>query len=278
MKVSIFTPIVSVDWLHQNLDAENLIILDGTIPKVGEESALEIKQQLPNALFFDIKHVFSDTTSPYPNTILPKEQFEDNVQQLGINKDSCIVVYDDLGIYSAARVWWLFKIFGCQNIAVLDGGLPQWIAKGYITESPVDKTLKKGDFKVNYKAKMFSSTEDVLKAIEQPICIADARAASRFYAEVEEPRAGMRSGHIPNSKSLPHSTLKVAGIMKSKDALAKVFSEINPRKEPFIFTCGSGVTACILALGLEIIGEQNYSIYDGSWSEWGSREELPIDV
>ena len=279
MKLKVTTPSVSVNWLNENLAAENLVVLDATIPKVGTLNKKFIeKKQIKGARFFDIKKIFSDVDSIYPNTILSPEVFQQNARELGIYKDSCIVVYDDHGVYSSPRVWWLFKAFGFINITVLDGGLPEWIKNDFFVENPSNKQYKQGDFLVKYQPNKVSFTEDVLVAIKQDVCIADARSKVRFYAEELEPREDVRSGHIPNSVNIPYTVLQKEGKMKSEAELSVVFSEINPKKNPFIFTCGSGITACILALGLEIIGNTNYSVYDGSWSEWGSRHELPIET
>lgn len=276
--LQIESPIVSIDWLNENILAENLIVLDGTLPKVGKKQEVSGKQQqIKGARFFDIKKVFSDQMATYPNTILSPEAFEEKAQELGINKDSCIVVYDTHGIYSAPRVWWLFKTFGFTNIAVLDGGLPKWITEGYSTEEKAIKNYKRGNFTVDYKTERVCFTNDMLKYMNQKdLCITDARAKARFYPTEPEPRPEVRSGHIPNSKNLPYTRLQENGQMRTITELEVLFSEVNPTKEKFVFSCGSGVTACILALGLEMTGQSEYILYDGSWSEWGRRNELPI--
>lgn len=280
MNLKITTPIVSVAWLNKNFEAENLIVLDGTIPKVGkQEINSKEKVQIKGARFFDIKKVFSDQTATYPNTILTADEFQEKVQALGIQQDSCVVVYDAHGIYSAPRVWWLFKTFGFTNVAVLDGGLPEWIENKYPVENLTIKKYKKGDFVTDYKAERVCFTEDVLQFINKKgKCITDARAKARFYPTEPEPRPEVRSGHIPNSKNLPYTVLQENGKMKAPDDLKKLFSAVNPNENTFVFSCGSGVTACILALGLEITGKKEYLLYDGSWSEWGRRDELPIET
>ncbi|TYP98732.1 thiosulfate/3-mercaptopyruvate sulfurtransferase [Tenacibaculum adriaticum] len=277
MKLKITTPIVSVTWLHENINAENLIIFDATIPKVGISISESLeKKQIIGARFFDIKKGFSLQNSQYPNTILSSNDFEQRAQNLGVNKDTCIVVYDDHGIYSAPRVWWLFKTFGFTNIAVLDGGFPEWNRNGLPVENPAKEEYEKGDFIVKYQSDKISFTDDVLLGIQQEVCITDARSRARFFAEELEPREEIRSGHIPNSFNLPYTELQVDGKMKDSVALSLIFSRVNLKQNRFIFTCGSGITACILALGLEISGNSNYSVYDGSWSEWGSRKDLPV--
>ena len=279
-KLKIETPIVSATWLYKNIEAENLIVLDGTIQKVGKKGVVTSeKKQIKGARFFDIKKVFSNQEGKYPNTIPTANDFQEKAQLLGITKDSCIVVYDSHGIYSAPRVWWLFKTFGFTNIAVLDGGLPKWIDNGYPIENASEEEYKKGDFESDYKSERVCFTDDVLEFMNtQEFCHADARVKARFYPTEPEPRPEVTSGHIPNSKNLPYNELQENGLMKDVSELKKSFSEINTEDKKFVFSCGSGVTACILALGLEITGETDYIIYDGSWSEWGRRNELPVEV
>ncbi|WP_428742672.1 sulfurtransferase [Tenacibaculum sp.] len=278
MMLKVTTPLVSVEWLQENLEAENLIILDATIPKVG--GAIDItkeKQQIKNAVFFDLKNVFLDVKGEYPNTIPSKEHFEEQVQKLGVNNDSCVVVYDDLGVYSSPRVWWLFNVFGFKNIAVLNGGLPAWKEAGYAVEFQKENKIEQGNFKAEFKENLLRVTEQVLEASNNKELILDARSKGRFDATESEPRKDLRSGHIPNSKSLPYGMLQSDGNMKSAKELQQLFSLVNPEKEHMTFSCGSGITACILALGAEASGYTNYSVYDGSWTEWGSRLELPVE-
>lgn len=278
MKLSITTPLVSANWLSENQKAENLIVLDATIAKVEAKNDIKKeKQQITNAVFFDLKNVFLDKEGDFPNTIPTAKYFEEEVQKLGINQDSCIVVYDDLGVYSSPRVWWLFKTFGFKNVAVLNGGLPAWIQSGYLTEIPKERNLQRGDFKASYQSVKVSSTEEVLEASMNNNCILDARSEGRFYATIPEPRVDLRGGHIPNSKSLPYSDLQTDGKMKSVKELQKLFLKLNPNKEEVIFSCGSGITACILALANEAAGNTNYKVYDGSWTAWASNFELPIE-
>ena len=279
MALKIEKPLVDADWLFQHLNDENLIVLDATLPKVtaNNKAVTDEKIQIKNALFFDIKNEFSEANALYPNTVLSAEKFEVKAQQLGINNDSCIVVYDDLGIYSAPRVWWLFQLMGFTNVAVLNGGLPEWKLKKYPIEKPKSYQLESGDFTVNYQSEKLKYTNDVLSAIENDtILIADARSKSRFYATAPEPRADVKGGHIPNSVSLPYSDIIENGKLKSEEELQSIFSGINPNNKAFIFSCGTGITASVLALGSELAGYKNYSVYDGSWTEWGTTADLPI--
>lgn len=280
MSLKIEAPLVSIDWLFKNINDEKLIILDATLPKVTAKKVgvIEDKLQIKNAIFFDIKNVFSDINATFPNTVLFPQEFEVKARDLSINKDSCIVVYDDLGVYSSPRVWWLFQLMGFTNIAVLDGGLPEWKSKGYPIEKPDKNKFKKGDFKANYQSHKLKFTNDVLAAIkDKDILIADARSKGRFYATSPEPRADVKGGHIPNSVSLPYTDIIENGKLKSKEELVSIFSKINPNKKDFIFSCGTGITASVLALGSEIAGIKNSAVYDGSWTEWGSTKGLPIE-
>ncbi|KGL63520.1 sulfurtransferase [Polaribacter sp. Hel1_85] len=282
MSLKISKPIVSAEWLESNLENQNLIILDCTIPKVTVKSTSSIyndKKQIKGAIFFDIKKTFSIVNAPFPNTIIGSKEFEVKSQELGIKKDSAIVCYDDLGIYSSPRVWWMFQLMGFTNIAVLDGGFPKWEEKKYPVEKQQFKSPRKGGFKANYQPNKIKFTEDVLSSINnKDIIIVDARSKGRFYATEPEPRSDVKGGHIPNSVSLPYSELIENGSLKSEVALKTIFNNLNPENKAFIFSCGTGITASILALGAEISGIKNNAVYDGSWTEWGSTEGLPIEI
>lgn len=265
------TPLVSTQWLYENLKVEKLIIFDATMKKVTDSNDPSTSVQIPNARFFDIKNVFSNTNDPFPNAVPSEEQFTTEVQKLGVNNDSFIVVYDDKGIYSCARVWWLFKAFGFNNIAVLDGGLPEWISTGFPTEEKQIKPIDKGNLIGKYQPEFFQFFDDILQLSSNENClILDARGSDRFYGLVEEPREGLRSGHIPNSKNLPYSTLFNGNLMKSKEELQQVFSDLITNQNLLVFSCGSGITACIIALAATIADYDNLSVYDGSWTEYGS--------
>lgn len=278
MKLKIPNPLVSVNWLNKNIKAENLIVLDATIIKVDAENDIEKeKLQIPNSIFFDLKNIFLNKEGEFPNTIPTKNHFEEQVQNLGINKDSCIVIYDDLGVYSSARAWWLFDVFGFENVAVLNGGFPSWLKASYSVDKLLKKQLKKGDFRAVFKTEKISNKKRVLEVSNNKGYIFDARSKERFKAIVAEPRKGLRGGHIPNSKSLPYSQLQNKGEMKPIEELNEIFLSLNPEKKPVVFSCGSGITACILALGSCVSGNKNYTVYDGSWTEWASDLTLPIE-
>ena len=271
MSLKIPSFVVSVDWLLEHLENESLVILDVTIPKVGSKTIeiLEEKSQIKKAHFFDLKD-FSDAEAPLPNTMLTGEKFQQKAKQFGINNNHCIVVYDDLGIYSSPRVWWMFQLMGFENIAVLDGGFPEWKAKKYPIEKFSHKTLSKGNFTANYHFEKITFMTDVLANVSsKKYLVLDARSEGRFFGTEPEPRKEVRGGHIPNSKSLPHTDILDGTKMKPTDKLKMIFETKNPENKSLIFSCGSGITASILALGATIAGIKNHSVYNGSWTEWG---------
>ncbi|KAB1071896.1 sulfurtransferase [Tamlana haliotis] len=266
-KINIEEPVVSVSWLHEHLEASNLVILDGTIAKVFDADS----EQIPKARFFDIKQKFSNVADPFPSAFPSEAQFQEEARQLGINNDSAIVVYDDKGIYSSARVWWLFNAFGYENIAVLNGGFPEWKKSSYATEKHQAYQGAQGDFVARLQPNFMQFFPDVKNASEtKSHNIIDARSSGRFNCEVPEPREGLRMGTIPNSVNLPFTDLLVDGKLKGKEALKKAFEGLAKPEDPIIFSCGSGITACVLALGATIAGYHNIKVYDGSWTEWGS--------
>lgn len=266
-KIDLTSPIVSIDWLHDRLGSASIVVLDGTINKVFDDS----QNQIPNARFFDIKKVFSDTENPFPSAFPSAEQFQREARKLGINNDSTIVVYDDKGIYSSARVWWLFRAFGYNNIAVLNGGFPAWLKSEYPVEPMELYSGPHGNFTTNLQPKHMMFFTDMQYASKHKThTIIDARSADRFNGIASEPREGLRSGTIPNSDNLPYTALLQDGVLKPKKQLETLFESLAKHEDNIVFSCGSGITACVLALGAELSGYQNISVYDGSWTEWGS--------
>lgn len=263
--------IVSVDWLNNHLQDENVLVFDATISKVlGDVSALS-NSQIPGTQFLDIKNKFSIVNAPFPNTIPSAKQFEENIQALGVNNDSTVVIYDDSGIYSSARAWWLFKTFGFNNVAILDGGLPEWKAKGFsLEDKTTNNTRKKGNVKATYKSNnvvLFDSLDTISK--DDNYKIIDARSSDRFNCIVAEPRAGLRSGTIPTSSSLPFNMVLDGNKLKQKAELQTIFKNLAKENQHLVFTCGSGITASVLALAATVAGYNN-SVYDGSWTEYGT--------
>jgi len=264
-------PIVSARWLHNNLNASYLIVLDATIPKVNGTDVNKTENQIPNTRFFDIKNKFSDVSAPFPSTVPSENQFIKEARALGINNDSTIIIYDDKGIYSSARVWYLFRAFGFRNVAVLNGGFPEYKRLGFETEQKIERLFEYGNFNGVYNPKYFKFFEDIkIESQDETHTIVDARSENRFKSLVPEPRVGLRSGTIPNSKNLPFTELLDNGCFKDKEDLKKMFNTIGDSDNHITFSCGSGITACVLALGAEIANYKNISVYDGSWTEWGS--------
>jgi len=272
--------LVSTNWLKENLKHPNLRVLDASwhLPNENRDPASEfVLGHIPTARFFDIDDI-SDHRSALPHMVPPVEKFMSRVRALGIGDGHQIVVYDSKGLFSAARVWWLFRMMGHSKIAVLDGGLPKWIADG----NPVDKikpVIRDRHMTVQPQSHMVRDVTQVAhasKLLDHEII--DARAAARFRGEAPEPRPGLRAGHIPGSKNLPFTQLLNGDhTMKTTAEMAREFqkADVNLSK-PVITTCGSGVTAAVLSLALERMGKIDHSLYDGSWTEWGQFPTLNV--
>ena len=279
MSLKIDKPLVSSDWLNAHLDLKQLIVLDCTIPKVSLNTFVsEEKTQIKGAVYFDIKNSFSDNKSAFPNTVLSPEVFEERAQKIGIHQDTIVVCYDALGTYSSPRVWWMFQLMGFKNVVVLDGGLPAWKASGFPIESMRVNKLQRGNFKAIYQPRKLKYTADVFESIDnKEVLIVDARSNGRYNGTAPEPRKDLKSGHIPSSVNLPFIDIQNNGKMKTETELITIFNSFKNKKE-IIFTCGSGITAAILALGAAIVKLDNVAVYDGSWTEWASTKHLPVSL
>ena len=273
-------PIVSVDWLNEQLHDPNLIILDASLKAIASNrQTLHPNIQIIGARFFDFKKVFSDQASEIPNMLPSPENFTAECQKLGINQESKIVVYDNLGIYSSPRAWWMFKAMGHEQIAVLDGGLPAWMAKNFAHEEIQQREYPKGNFQANYQANLVWSAQEVLQNLDNPSAtIIDARSEGRFNGTSPEPREGLKSGRIPKSKSLPYQQVLKDGHFLPKAELQDVFEQLKLKNQPLVFTCGSGLTACIISLASQLVQDYPTAVYDGSWSEWGMFDASLIEV
>lgn len=276
------TPLISCQQLQSILLNDNLIVLDASIPPIGSQPLPKARWPeviISDARRCDINKTFSDHNAVSPHTMLSPVEFQQVARAIGINNESIIVAYDDLGLFSAARTWWMFKAMGHKNVYVLDGGLPQWIELKLPTERANDEvTYAEGNFQAENQSIMFCDKDSVLAAINNKnVKILDARSAERFNGIVEEPRAGVRKGHIPGSLNLPYGDLFEKGVFKSKDEVLQRLLMHASKDQQLIMSCGSGVTACILALAAELVGFTTISVYDGSWSEWGANHNLPIE-
>ncbi|QRN93461.1 3-mercaptopyruvate sulfurtransferase [Archangium violaceum] len=273
-------PLVTTAWLQEHLGDADVKVVDGTwfMPADQRDPRREYAlAHIPGAVFFDIDEI-ADTDSPLPHMLPSPARFAACVQALGLGDGSRIVVYDAKGVHSAARVWWTFRVMGHENVVVLDGGLPRWIAEG----RPIEKGVpvpRERTFTPRFTAELVRDKEQVLGALtsgrEQ---LVDARPANRFTGEAPEPRAGLRGGHMPGARSVPSSrVIAPDGTMLPADKLAQVFEAAGVDLDrPIVTTCGSGITASILALALARLGRTRTAVYDGSWTEWGGLADTPV--
>jgi len=273
--------IVETDWLAAHLNAPDLVVFDGSwhLPDAGRNAKEEyLAGHIPGALFFDIDDI-ADEKSPLPHMLPSTVKFASRMKKLGVGDGMRIVVYDSLGIYSAARVWWTFRVMGHADVAVLNGGLPKWKAEGLALEEGYPTKRSERHYSPRFNAELVRDLDDMRALLTRPgDQIVDARPAGRFAGTEPEPRAGLRSGHIPGSTNIPHDALVNAdGTLKSRDELERIFAAagIDPHA-PVVTTCGSGVTASLVSLALAVLGQTNAAVYDGSWAEWGQDNGLPV--
>ncbi|GME29424.1 3-mercaptopyruvate sulfurtransferase [Pantoea agglomerans] len=276
------TPLfVSADWLQEHDNDERLQVLDARMLPPGMEAVRDIQAEylaghLPDAPYFDIE-ALSDHTSPYPHMLPRAETFAVAMRELGVSSDKHLVVYDEGNLFSAPRAWWMLKTFGVAQVSILAGGLQGWKEAGFALATG-NVNLPEGEFEAHADESRVKRLTDVLLiSHEGGAQIVDARAANRFNAEVDEPRPGLHRGHIPNSLNVPWNTLVEQGKLKPEAELRRLFSEAGVDiTQPVVASCGSGVTAVVLILALTALGARDVTLYDGSWGEWGSRDDLPI--
>jgi thiosulfate/3-mercaptopyruvate sulfurtransferase len=274
-------PLVTPAWLAAHLDDPNTIILDATLPPVGvtppvDTHARYLSSHIPGAIFFDINQ-HSDHTTTLPHMLPTPEEFAHSMSTLGISDTATIVVYEQAGVYSAPRAWWMLRTFGAKNVYVLDGGLQAWTEAKLPTQSgPVHRPAATFHAKLDHTAvKDLNQLSETLAAHQQ---ILDARATARFNGTAPEPRPGISSGHMPGATSVPFTELAEDGRLKSAERLRDLFAakKVDPEK-PLTVTCGSGVTAAVIALALEVTGAKDVTLYDGSWADYAQQPTAVIE-
>jgi thiosulfate/3-mercaptopyruvate sulfurtransferase len=276
-------PLVTTEWLAGELGKPGLVVFDATkyLPNEPKDGKAEfLAAHIPGARYFDIDEVADPDTS-LPHMVPSPGRFAKLMAAMGIGNDSRVVFYDQKGLASAARGWWLMGLFGHDNAAVLDGGMPKWTKEGRAVEAGAPAAPAPATFQPDFRATRLRGVGDILaNCASQAELVLDARAAGRFTGATPEPRAGMRSGHMPGAASLPYTDLLNAdGTFRPVDQLKARFAQAGvDGKRPVVTSCGSGVTACILTLGLRLSGLPEGAVYDGSWSEWGGRSDTPVEV
>lgn len=274
-------PVVSPDWLAARLGAPDTRVVDASwfMPNDPRDAkALFAARRIPGAVFFDIDEI-ADTSVDLPHMLPSPEKFASRVRKLGLGDGARIVVYDAQGLFSAARVWWSFRAMGHDDVFVLDGGFPAWERAGHEIETGPPQTPRERHFTPRLRSDLVRDLSDMRRIVDQrAAAIYDARPAARFSGETPEPRAGLRGGHMPGATSMPFGALvNEDGALRSREELAAIFAGAGADlARPTVCTCGSGITAAIIALALARLGRWDAAVYDGSWTEWGAQSDTPI--
>lgn len=271
--------IVSPQWLSDRLAQPGTVVVDGSwyLPDMKRDAKTEYAAaHIPGAVFFDIDGI-ADTSSGLPHMLPGAEEFAAIAGAMGIAESDTIIVYDGLGLFSAARVWWTFRMFGARDVYILDGGLPAWIAAGFPVSSSAESPKMK-QFKVSLQSEKVVSKSQMIELVDiGKTAIADARSEGRFVGTVPEPRPGLRGGHMPGASSVPFNLLVENGSLKSPAEVEEIFRQQKlDLTGEVVTTCGSGVTAAVISLALESIGHKDHALYDGSWAEWGQQGDTPV--
>lgn len=272
---------VTTEWLAQHLDDPNVAIVDGSwyLPTMQRDAGAEyLERHIPGAVRFDIDAI-RDVGTPLPHMLPDVETFERAIGSLGISEDMTIVVYDGAGLFAAPRVRWTFQVFGADDVRILDGGLPKWIAEGRPLTQGVETPAPRR-FNARFDPAVIADVALIREVLDnRGAQVVDARPADRFAGQAPEPRPGVRAGHMPGSFNVPFTTVVTDGRLADPDTIRRAFQAAGVDvDQPIITSCGSGVSAAILSLALEVIDSPAAALYDGSWAEWGSRDDCPIAV
>ena len=273
--------IVSTQWLADHLGSPDIAIIDASwhLPTANRDAKKEFRDaHIPGAQFFDIDEL-SDTASSLPHMLPSPEKFSSRMRKMGIGDGKRVIAYDSVGLFSAARAWWMFKVFGHDDVTVLDGGLKKWLAEGRATEDGPALPRQERHFTARFKGSMVKDMKEVAAALKSRTAqVADARSATRFRGEEVEPRPHVRAGHMPGARNVHYASLLTPdGTLKSPAEIEAVFEAAGvDLAKPVITSCGSGVTAAILTLGLTLTGARDHALYDGSWTEWGGTPDNAV--
>lgn len=273
-------PMVTPTWLAEHLDAPDIRVVDASwfLPTdTRNATALFAERRIPGAVFFDIDEI-ADTSRNLPHMLPAPEHFSSRVRKLGIGDGARVIVYDNVGVFSSPRVWWTFRVMGHDDVVVLDGGFPAWEKAGFPVETEAPRTPQERHYTARVRSDLVRDYDDMVRAVGGVSTILDARPTPRFRGDAPEPRAGLSSGHMPGALSVPSTKLVTPeGCLRPAGELRAILVDAGVSSDrPAICTCGSGVTAAIIALALARLGRWDAALYDGAWAEWGARTDAPV--